>query len=427
MNRVLTLFLIIGIAFLLPVHALQAVDAENLVVQGNYLEVGEKAAVFKALPETSGGQKYWVVSILQNDSVRVVIPVTDKDSSIVGKGTLRTNLISSNILTQRITALKNASTWLMTLPTSNKLDELSNAIENEQFDVDIVSEQIDQQSLKASVGVLKGTLVGMSDDVKSISQNIKELSEKETLFLNVSIDAGIVNNIFSEYTQIYDAIESVKQGAAEYDQDISQIKNQIASLDGVDAQTKSQLLGLLSPLGPNQTLSSAISPYADLAADNRQRLSTEVAALTSKTSALEAELETRLSRVKAYAELYGEDESLEKKTGFSTLNEAAQTILAEENKSQWADQPSVIKLQGAWENAEEAFGKKQYATALDLGVKAKVLVKQIHSAGIEETVDPTSQVSDTLITGLALVLGGIAAILLIRKFAQMVKVAPKEE
>ncbi len=425
MKAVLVVVLLLA---LLPASfALQAIDAENVIVQGNYLEVGEKAAVFKALPETSGGQKYWVVSILQNDSIRTVIPVVDKDGTLVPKGTLRTNLISANILAQRIASLKNTSAGLVTLPTSNKLDELANAIENEQFDVDIVSEQMDQSSLKASIGVLKGILVTMSDDVRTISQNVKKLSEDETVFLNVSIDATKVNGIFSEYTEIYDEIESVKQDAAEYDQSISQIKNQIASLDDVDAQTKSQLLGLLSPLGPNQTLSSAISPYADLAADNKQRLSTEVAALSSKTSAYEAELEARLLRVKAYAELYGESSSFQTSTGFSSLASAAQTILAEENKPYWGDQPAVINFKGAWENAEKAFSKKQYASALELGLKAKTLAKQIKSGGVEETVDPASQFSDTLITGVALVLGGIAAILIIRTFAQKLKVKPKED
>lgn len=421
------LILLLLVSFGLSSVALQAVDAENVVVQGNYLETTEKAAVFKALPETIGGQKYWVVSVMQNDAIRTVIPVLDKDSMIVPKGTLRTNLISANILTQRIASLKNTSAWLVTLPTSNKLDELANAIENEQFDVDIVSEQIDQSSLKASIGVLKGILVTLSDDVHTISQNVKTLSEDETVFLNVSIDAAKVNGIFSEYTEIYDEIESVKQDAAEYDQSISQIKNQIASLDDMDAQTKSQLLGLLSPLGPNQTLSSAISPYADLAADNKQRLSTEVAALSSKTSAYEAELEARLIRVKAYAELYGESDSFQTSTGFSSLASAAQTILAEENKPYWNDQSAVINFAGAWENAENAFSKKQYASALELGLKAKTLAKQVKSGGVEETTDVASQFSDTLITGLALVLGGIAAILVIRKASEMMKVKPKED
>jgi hypothetical protein len=413
--------------FVIPAWGLQAFDAENTLVQGNYLEPNEKAAVFKSLPQKSGPSTYWSVSILQNDSLKTVLPISDKDGKLVDKGSLRTNLVSANLLVQRLSLLKTQTNWLVSLPTVNKLEELANAVENETFDVDIVSQTVTKTSLKGDVGVLKGKLETLSTDLRGIAEDIKSLSEKETAFLNVSIDTGVVNGIGSSYADIFDAVDAQKDAAAEYDQQISSVKNQIASDTSLDTQTKSQLLGLLSPLGPNQTLTSALSPYADAAAENAQRISVEVAGIPVKVSALEAEADARVLRSSAYAGLYGLDVSFQKSTGFDSLSQGALTLLAEENIYRWKDQVNIQNLSGAWENAENAFSKKQYAAALELSSKAKGLVKTIKGAGIEDSVDPSAQASDTLITGLAYVLVGVAIIVGGRKLMDMAKVKPSDE
>ncbi|MEK6971075.1 MAG: hypothetical protein AABW68_05330 [archaeon] len=412
---------------LVPAWGLQAFDAESALVQGNYLEPNEKAAVFKSLPQKSGTSMYWLVSILQNDSLKTIIPISDKDGKPVEKGVLRTNLISANLLVQRLSLLKTQTSWLVSLPTVNKLEELANAVENETFDVDIVSQTVTNNSLKGDVGVLKGKLETMAVDLRGIAGDIKSLSEQEVSFLNVSIDTSIVNGVGSAYADIFSAIDVQKDAAAEYDQQVSKVKNQIASDSSLDTQTKSQLLGLLSPLGVNQSLSSALSPYADSAAENAQRVSVEVAGIPTKVSALEAEADARTLRSQSYSVLYGLDPSFQKSTGFDSLSQGVLTLLAEENGYRWKDQVNVQNLLGAWENAENAFAKKQYATAAELGNKAKGLVKTIKGAGIEAEVDPSQQASDTLITGLAYILVGVALIVGGRTLLQWVKARQAEE
>ncbi|MFH0970839.1 MAG: hypothetical protein V1776_05285 [Candidatus Diapherotrites archaeon] len=408
------LFLFLPLAW-----GLQAIDAENALLERNFLESGEKAVVFKALPQTNGVQKYWVVSLLQGDVLRTVIPIADKDSAVVPAGTLHTNLVSANYLVQRISFLKQQTSWLVSLPTVNKLEELANAVENEEFDVDIVSETVSNPSLQVEISSLKGKLASMVDDIRSVANGIKSLSEDETSFLNVSINTSVVNTISTKYGAVFDAIDSLKEDAASYDQSISKVKNQIASDNALDAQTKSQLLGLLSPLGPNQTLTSSFSYYADLAAENKQRITTEFASIQTKVSALEAEGNNRVARSLAYVVLYGDDSSLLNITGFSSLSHAAQVILAEENRYRWENQSGVNDFEGAWNNAVSAFGKKQYTSAKETGEKAKVLVKQIKSAGIADGTDSSQSASDTLITGIAFVLGGIALILIGRKALEL--------
>lgn len=116
--------LVILVVVLLSVNglALQAIDAENNVAQGNYLELNERAVVYKALPQTNGTLKYWVVSILQNDTPRTFMPIADKDGVLVPKSVLRTNLISANFLAQRLTTLKSSVPWFVSLTTSNSLE-----------------------------------------------------------------------------------------------------------------------------------------------------------------------------------------------------------------------------------------------------------------------------------------------------------------
>lgn len=409
----------------LSVFALQAIDAENVIAQGNYLESSERAVVYKALPQTSGALKYWSVSVSQNDAVRTIIPIADKDSVLVPKGVLRTNLISANYLVQRLSVLKSSITWFVSLTTSNSLEELANAVDNEQFDVDIVSETVTGNILKSKVAALKGKLATISSELREAATVVKDLAAQETSLFNVSVDTTQALALPSSYVDLFARIDSIKNASAEYDNQVSSVKNDIATLDDLDAQQKSQLLGLLSPLGQNQTLSSAMSSYANTAADNAQRISTEYASLPTKTSAFEAELELRLVRVSAFAALYGEDKALKSTTNFSSLEQAAQTILDASNKSFFVNQSDVSKLEGAWESAQSAFSKRQYSTAKDLGDKAKGLVKQIMNDGVKK--DDSAGAEQNLITGLALVLGGVAAILIIRKAWELMKPVKVDE
>ncbi len=423
MRAVLVVLVLLGLATFSM--ALQAVDAENVVVNGNYLEPNERAAVYKALPQTSGALKYWVVSVLQNDALRTFMPIADKDGGLVPKGVLRTNLISANYLVQRLTVLKSSVPWFVSLTTKNSLEELANAVDNEQFDIDIVAEAVSNASLKGDIAALKGKLATISGELRQAAEDVEEISGKETTALNFSIDTLGVLGLPDEYAALFERIDELKNAAAEYDNAVSQVKNDIATLNNLDASQKSQLLGLLSPLGANQTLSSALSAYANTAADNDQRVSTEYASLPTKTSAWEAELELRVVRTSAYAVLYGEDTNFKKATNFSTLENAVQVILDPANKPLFNDQSDVSKLEGAWENAENAFVKRQYATAKELGEKAKGLVKQIVNAGVNSgEADAAQQVQQQLVTGLALILGGIATILILRKAWEYMK--PKQ-
>lgn len=418
--------IIITIILLVPhVLALQGIDAENAIAQGNYLEPNERAVVYKSLPLTNGVVKYWLVSVLQNDSIRTIIPILDKDGSLVPKSVLRTNVISANYLTQRLSTIKTGVPWLVSLSTSNSLDELANAVDNEQFDVDIVAEAVPSSTLKSSISSLKGKLATISTEIRSASDTIEELSSRETNLFNVSISVDDALTLPDEYADLFDRMSYLKDSAAEYDNMVSSVKNDIATLNEIDAQEKSQLLGLLSPLGSNQTLSSALSTYTSVSADNAQRISTEYASLPTKTSALEAELDLRLVRAAAYAVLYGEDKSFKTATDFSSLESAALTLLDSSNAPLFVNQSALANFQGAWENAESAFSKRQYSTAKDLGEKAKGFAKQVVNDGVREST--SSALEQNLVSGVALVLGGLAFILIIRFAWQQLKPKPVDE
>ncbi len=411
--------------FLVPSFALQGIDAENAIAQGNYLEPNERAVVYKSLPLTNGVVKYWLVSVLQNDSIRTIIPILDKDGSLVPKSVLRTNVISANYLTQRLSTIKTGVPWLVSLSTSNSLDELANAVDNEQFDVDIVAEAVPSSTLKSSISSLKGKLATISTEIRSASDTIEELSSRETSLFNVSISVDDALSLPDEYADLFDRMSYLKDSAAEYDNMVSAVKNEIATLSTIDAQEKSQLLGLLSPLGSNQTLSSALSTYTSISADNAQRISTEYASLPTKASALEAELDLRLVRAAAYAVLYGEDKSFKTATDFSSLESAALTLLDSSNAPLFVNQSALANFQGAWENAESAFSKRQYSTAKDLGEKAKGFAKQVVNDGVREST--SSALEQNLVSGVALVLGGLAFILIIRFAWQQLKPKPVDE
>jgi len=405
--------------------ALQAIDAENTVAQGNYLEQNERAVVYKALPQTNGTIKYWIVSILQGDTLRTLVPLADKDGVPVPKGVLRTNLISANYLVQRLSTIKSSVPWFVSLTTSNSLEELANAVDNEQFDIDIVAEAVSSVSLKSKISALKGELATIASEIRSAADEVESLSQDETTLLNVSIDTTQTLALPGKYADLFARIDTIKNSSAEYDNKVSAVKNEIATLSDIDAQEKSQLLGLLSPLGVNQTLSSALSSYASTAADNAQRISTEYVSLPTRTSAFEAEWELRLLRAAAFASLYSDDAGLKSSTNFSSLEQAAQTILDSSNKPFFVNQSDVSKLEGAWESAENAFAKRQYATAKELGDRAKGLVKLIMNAGLKE--DESASAQQNLVTGIALVLGGVAAIMIIRTAWKYFKPKPVEE
>lgn len=426
------LFLLAFLALLLLLSsygsALQAIDAEGLVQQGNYLEQNERAAVYKSLPQTSGDQTYWVVSVTLNDSLKLLVPLNDQDSKLVDKGNLRNDLVSANVLVQRLGIVKGSTQWLISLTTANKLEELANALENEIFDVDVVVNGIESPNattLRSNIAGLKSKLSTMSSELKDASEQIRELVQEETQLFNVEIDTETVLELESDYLSVYDKIASVKDRASEYDGVVAQFKNSIAQLDDVEAQTKTQLIGLLSPLASNQSITGAISPYASISADNQQRITTEYASLAAKTTNYTAELEKRISRVQAYAAIYSEDTAFKSQTTYSTLEQAAKTILSEQNKPQWKNQSEVNKFSTLWTQVQDQFKKAQYTTAIETAAKAKASARIIKRDGIQVQREEPFNLSSAIITALALILGGFAVILILKNVAK--KVQAKEE
>ncbi|QQR92424.1 MAG: hypothetical protein IPJ89_04700 [Candidatus Iainarchaeum archaeon] len=409
--------------------ALQAVDAEGLIQQGNYLEQNERAAVYKSLPQTSGNQTYWVVSVTLNDSLKLLVPLNDLDSKLVDKGNLRNELVSANVLVQRLGVVKGSTQWLISLTTANKLEELANALENETFDVDVVVNGIDSPNsatLRTNIAGLKSKLSTMSSELKDASAQIRELVQDETQLFNVEIDTEKVLDLESDYLGVYDKIASVKEKASEYDGVVAQFKNSIAQLDDVEAQTKTQLIGLLSPLASNQSITGAIAPYASISADNQQRVSTEYASLAAKTTNYNAELEKRVARVQSYAAIYLEDTAFKSQTTYSTLEQAAKTILSEQNKPQWKNQSEVNKLATLWTQVQDQFKKAQYATALETAAKAKASARMIKRDGIQVARDEPFNLSSAIITALALILGGFAVILILKNVAKKMQEVKEE-
>ncbi len=410
--------------------ALQAVDAEGLIQQGNYLEQNERAAVYKGLAQVSGTQKYWLVSVTQNDSAKTVIPILDKDSKVVGKGNLRSELISANVLVQRLVLVKSSTQWLVSLTTANKLEELANALENESFDVDIVLNGIPENgnsTLRSNISNLKSKLSEMASLLQTAGNEIRALVQVETQLLNVEIDTQNVLGLEDDYTSIYAAVNGAKEKATAYDGLVGQYKNGIAQISTLSAEEKTQLIGLLSPLASNQSITSAIAPYASISSDNEQRVTTEFASLNAKVSNYDAELEKRLQRAQTYAEMYLENASLKTQTGYSTLEQAAKTILAEQNKDQWKNQSEVGKLSTYWTQIQDRFKKAQYQNALELIPKAIASIKTIKRDGIQSTKDEVPDLSSAIITFLAAILGVFAVILIAKNVLNKMNEKKNEE
>ncbi|MDP2666227.1 MAG: hypothetical protein Q8P05_01865 [Candidatus Diapherotrites archaeon] len=393
---------------------LQALDAENIVVNGHYLEPGERAAVFKALSQTNGSAKYWVVGVYENDGIRTLIPIGDKDGEIVPQSNLRSDLLSAQWWVQRIDFLKSSSQWTISLTTASKLEELANAVENERFDVEVVRDSIDDNSLKPKVAALRPKLDDLSNELRQGAQDIRLLSGKEAVFLGVTIDTQEVLRLPDEYGNVFSRLNALKDAAGTYDGEVSQVKNAIATAEGLSVDEKSQFIALISPLSANQTLGSAISPYAAIAADNAQRFGAETIAIPTRVAAFDAELETRLFRKEAYTSIHGEDTSLQNTTGFISLQEAATFILREDVKPYWVDQTSVAALDKSWALIQNQFDQRQYAGVNSNVPAAKALVKKIHVAGVFNPDAENDVLSQNIITGLAYLLGGIALLLLIR-------------
>ncbi len=430
MNKYVFAFLWVALLIVAsPATALQAVDAEGLVQQGNYLEQSERAAVYKSLSQTSGNQSYWMVSVTLNDSLKLLIPLNNQDSKLVDKGNLRNDLVAANVLVQRLSIVKNSTQWLMSLTTANKLEELANALENESFDVDVVVNGIESPSattLRSNIAGLKSKLSTMASDLKNASMKIRELVQDETQLFNVEIDTEKALGLESDYVSVYDKIASVKEKASEYDGVLAQFKNSIAQLDGIEPDTKTQLIGLLSPLASNQSITGAIAPYASISADNQQRITTEFASLNAKTTNYTAELEKRVARVQAFAAIYSEDSAFKSQTTYSTLEQAAKTILSESNKPQWKNQSEVNKFSTLWTQTLDQFKKLHYAIALETTAKAKASARIVKRDGIRVEKEEPFNLSSAVITALALILGGFALILILKSVAKKMQEAKEE-
>lgn len=410
------------------VLALQSADAELWVSQNQFLDSGENAVVFRALLQVDNGDRFWLVSVLNNGVLRTIIPIRDS-GEIVDESVLRTDLVSANFLVQNIVSIKSQQSWLVSLSNSNSLEELSNALENEQFDLDVVSSALlgsSHSSLVSDVSDLKTLLLRLSGDVRGVSDNVELLNGLEIQQFNAEIDTSVLLGLDDDYFDLFDSIETIQSVSNEYDSLVIQLKNGIASSDSLDSTEKSQLIDLLSPLGVGQTVGSSISGYASLAADNRQRIETEFASYPSSVSAMEAELNNRLLRSKAYFSIYLEDSFLKKNTRYSTLADASATILDSSNKPYWENQSDVLKLDAVWPKILGAFSKKDYQAVLDFSSGAKQLVKKIDEAGVKDTSQNGPLLSDNVVLGLGVVLVIVVLFIIIQPFLKKPKI-PSEK
>lgn len=411
----------VGILLLLLLHssfAILANDAELTVSKNNFLNQNEQAFVFNDIPFTYSGTKYWVVSIEENQSLKAFIAVRDSDSNIEIKQTVLVPLFKAAYIFRSIQERNPSSSWLISLTNSNRFQEFSNLLKNESFDLDIVLSEDISSEMNGEVVELNNSLVDITNKLDAISDEIKQLNDIESGLFNVEVDAVVMNELNTAYSEVFEDLYDLQDLSITYDGEVSKLKNLISKSDA-DSATKTQLIALVNPLNEGSTLNSTFGSYVSTASQSEEFLNEIYQQALVQSEGYVGEFLKRLEKAHAINELYGLDEKFKKDTKFSSLKDAVDEILAEQNKPYWNDQKNVQSLESDWKNAVKEFDNQQFLSAIELAKKAKADAVSIIKQGY--TI-PEQAGSDFSEVAVQLILGAVVVIVAVFAFQKRKKI-----
>ncbi len=413
-------FLLILLVVAVNVIAMSPEEATNLVSKtNNYLLNGEQVAILS--PQVMilyKGTEYWVVAGMSGNNANVYIPVNNSIGEVANGAIEIRDLIGTNIVLNRLNELKgnySVGDWPFSYPNKTRFYDLERAFSDKSPSLVTIQSDLDQvsgaSSLVSQAEDVESAMISLSEDSKELAEKINEGIEFEKVYFTKpdTNQTRSYEKIFEEY---FELIETYKINYNELNSSLTSLKNNIAAFQSgeVSSEQKNFYIGLLAMPQETAPLNNVFS-----ISDQTKTLVEEVFSSSKNIENLVLNLETRKERNEAWKILYAPDAEINKlNSSFSSLSDAAEAILAEDNIGFWKDQDTVSALKTNWKQATTKYGNGVYISAKSFGADAKKNVKKILEEGTIEEEEGVPQ--ELIINAIIILIVVIVGLFLFEKF-----------
>jgi hypothetical protein len=296
---------------------------------------------------------------------------------------------------------------------------LSQFLANEEEDLDFIKAAVVNLDIQRQTNTMRAKLGSMnlfSNETAALLEETIALrndfySNPSTGELDDFVDAFSPES--DDSASILFKMEELVSEAIDYEtKEVTELKDAIA-VASLDLGEKDLLINKASaPF----SVSSLTSLRTTLTA-NKQSLDEIFLDLPAQRKAFVDDFDARHKMNLAYQKIYSADEGLRKvsESAVSSLNQAAQDILAASKKDYWADQDSVHELEAAFNEAQTLFGQENYTASLASASDAIDAAKKVYQSGFATVEEPTL-VDEALLQQAVIVLVALLVILLVYKY-----------
>ncbi len=370
-------------------YSLSASDMEKYVFDNFYfLKQNEKLSAEFLIKHSK--IKYWVLSIKSNDEIICLLAFQDvKNSQLLKTKEINRKLFYLAYVLIKFKQLEEKflqqRSWFFTLTNANAFKNLAQLLENEKISLQIVKEEISTDNINNLFDELD-TLANIANNISTIIENSISIKNKIYNEPNTNLTSEFESYFYMQNEgNLYNLLQQFQQKATDYvTLRVALAKKDIANAD-LEPSTKQQLMQILDAPFSLAT----INQYVNILLANKQSLDQLFSLLHSAKSPIEiflSELETRVERHYAYKTLYGEHSKLKKITNnrISTLQQAANEILATNIRNLWNDQKSLLLFETKFKKAKNAFENENYKLAKELANDALNNAISVYKKGFKQ-------------------------------------------
>lgn len=349
---------------------------------------------------------YWVVSGMDGSEVGVYVPVSNEKLIADGSIEIR-ELIATRVVLERMFSLRNsypASDWPFSHPVKNRFFDIENELRNLSPSIANVINDLESIDDASELLSLARRVKSKVDSFAIENNEIAELIEEGILFERdfFSNPATSDRGKYEDYSKAYfNKVNSYKNNFNELKSELDILRQGIGSFQGdMSSDQKEFYLSVLRL--PSQT--NALPSFFSLT-DTTRTFVEEIFSASRNIERFVLNLETRKNRNSAWQVIYGFDSKINNlNNNFVSLDEAARSILLEENVIFWADQDNVSALRINYRQATQNYDRGIYDKAVSFGRDAKRNVENILNKGVEERVDNSNELIIQIIILLIIVL-----------------------
>ncbi len=357
-------------------------SAVSAVAQ-DYLNDGEKAEIYPPVKISHGGSDYWVVAMLVDGSVSGFAALDSSSLEPEVSQAVNERLFKAAGVMRGFLELKDSAAgqnqWFFSQANAEFFSNLSRFLDQErENDLAFVRKSISEKETADLVSEMQSLLSEMSVFSSEIASETREQMGFEASFFREpgtkDLDALKEKSLAPR-----DSFEKLSGMAFDYESKKTRLKQSLLSSLLSDP--------VLLQYADSPPELQAVHQKKTVFLSNAQGISGVFDSASINAINFSESFQSRSERSSAKSEIYADDVAFEENTGRSSLAEAAEYILLEQNKPYWKNTDAVARFQSNWARALSGFDAGNHAVAREYAVKAKAEAARVIRDGFIEADD----------------------------------------